>query len=235
MSQTQLQQNIAFTNLAKEENWNSTTSLNTTDINNISDSLPTSTYTYKPVLVKADKNSPNRDASKISQSIDNAPLRDNNSLESSRNSSNSSNSSTSAIRLIDIVPSTVARIDEVYSSVKRKFVYKPNVELMINAIIETGKFNSKLIADNICTVFSEKQATNNRTSAIHLSESNLAKCRLVQMEVRNLLEMDIDIHPILNSMIYTGRYNPKDIESALRKLFSEKRKTMNAQKSNHIN
>ena len=139
------------------------------------------------------------------------------------------------VPMIYIVASTVARIEQIYLLVQRNFVYKPNIELIINAIIETGRFDAQKVADNICDVFADKEPKKTRKSAIHLSQSNLDKCRVIQSQVKDLLEMDIDLHPVLNSMLYTGRFNAKDIASALSKLFNEKRKATLSQISNKIN
>jgi hypothetical protein len=193
---------------------------------------PSVSNTYKPVLVKASKEVATTRNSKTTQSKDNQDLRDTNNGNNTRNNTNGVNNLALSI---DIVSSSVARIEEVYVLVKRSFVYKPNIELVVNAIIETGKFNAKRVADNICTVFSEKEPTSNRKSPIHLSDNNLQKCREIQAEVREILGMDIDIHPVLNSMLYTGRINARDIATALRKLFSEKSKTIFYQNSNRIN
>lgn len=193
---------------------------------------PSVSDTYKPVLVKASKEVATTRNSKTTQSKDNQDLRDTNSGNNTKSNINGVNNLELSI---DIVSSSVARIEEVYILVKRSFVYKPNIELVVNAIIETGKFNAKRVADNICTVFSEKEPTSNRKSPIHLSDNNLQKCREIQAEVREILEMDIDIHPVLNSMLYTGRINARDIATALRKLFSEKSKTIFYQNSNRIN
>lgn len=189
---------------------------------------PTIINSYKPVLVKTNKEIVETEDRRI----------DSKRINTSGNgtvTNDNKPSVTSFTRSIDIVASTVARIEQLYLLVQRNFIYKPNIELLINAIIETGRFDAKKVADNICAVFAEKEPTNSRKSAIHLSQSNLEKCRTIQAQVKDILEMDIDVHPVLNSMLYTGRFNARDIATALRKLFSEKRKVTLSQNSNRIN
>jgi hypothetical protein len=212
------------------------------------------TNSYKPTLVKQiNKEEPtmqtkqnqdftdirNNNTNNSLQSFSNRPNRNtantsnvNNSSNSSNtnnftNSSNNSANSSSVFNLersIDIVSSSYARIEDVYLKVQRDFVYKPNISLVVNAMVETGRFNVKNIADNICVVFGEKEGGTTRRSPIHLSDSNLEKCRQIQSQVKEILELDIDLHPVLNSMIYTGGFTPIDVAKAVRKIFVEKRK-----------
>lgn len=250
MSQSQLE-NISLVTQASEPPLTATNTAHTANTaSNASNISSTSGFNgYKPTLVKASKedkeglrmsDKENTEAQQNQEIRNNSSFRDKRNsyrINTSANSANSanSNSKTDLNRSIDIVSSTVARIEQLYLLVERNFVYRPNIEFLINAMIETGKFDAQRVAENICTVFSEKEPTNNRKSAIHLSESNLAKCREIQTEVRGLLEMDIDIHPIINSILYTGRFNARDIVAAVRRLFSEKRKTFSYQSSNRIN
>lgn len=172
-------------------------------------------------------NRPNRNTANTSN-INNPSNSDNSSNTNSfTNTSNNSTNSSNVFNLersIDIVSSSYARIEDVYLKVQRDFVYKPNISLVVNAMVETGRFNVKNIADNICIVFGEKEGGTTRRSPIHLSDSNLERCRKIQSQVKEILEMDIDLHPVLNSMIYTGGFTPMDVAKAVRKIFLEKRK-----------
>ena len=196
------------------------------------------TNRVKPNLVK---NYQNRNKNN-SQRYENKPFRNNNrnngnsvgngKVSTIMNSKNNNTSPSLFNRLVDVVPSTFARIEQIYNNVCEGFVYRPNLGFVVNAIIKTGKFNPETIANNICTVFCEKQAKTTRKTPIYLTKDNLEKCREIQAEVKIILDMDIDIHPVLNSMVYTGEFYVQDIRRAVRNFFLDKRKNSSYQKAN---
>lgn len=223
------------------KNLNSATASVNADVNE-SDLSPSTNP--KPTLIKVNKkeatmeNKPQSFRNTQSRFMNNTNTPSNNSSSNLNTNSNTNftnpNTMSNLTRSIEIVASTFARAEDIYLRVQRDFVYKPNIGLVINAMVETGRFDAKRVADNICIVFAEKEGRDNRRSAVNLSYENLQKCRQVQQQVREILDMDIDIHPVLNSMIYTGGFTPIEVSKAVRKIFLQKRQAV-IQKSKTIN
>lgn len=243
--------NSEANNIISDKLNNVTTSLSANNEKAAKDSFDDKTNSSKPNLVKNYQNRNN------SQRYENKPFRNNNRFNgnnsgnggnggngkvnsnTNRNSNisnnsndNTNNNSIPFDRSVDVVPSTFARIQQVYDQVCQNFIYRPNLGFVINAMIKTGKFDPQTIADNICTVFSKKKPRIDRKTPIYLTKENLEKCRETQAEVRLILGMDIDIHPVLNSMIYTGGFDPISIANAVRRPFLDKTKNSSYQGSN---
>ncbi|MFY9223168.1 MAG: hypothetical protein WAQ98_10880 [Blastocatellia bacterium] len=242
--------NSEINNIISDKLNNVTTSLSTNNEKATKDSFDDKTNSSKPNLVKNYQNRNNSQRYENKRFRNNDRFNGNNrfngntenngnkvgngKVSSINNQNNNANANSANVfnRQVDVVPSTFARIEQIYNRVCEGFVYRPNLGFVVNAIIKTGKFKPEIIADNICTVFCEKQARTTRKTSIYLTKDNLEKCRQIQAEVKAILDMDIDIHPVLNSMIYTGTFYVDDIRNAVRNFFMDKRKNSSYQGSN---